>query len=100
VFVALAPDQLGVRVGAVELGHLAERGGDLKRGQVRAGEERRQVGRREGEMAVALFHVSDIAVQVACLEGRASSRRGRPSRFDGRAPTPAVRGRRRWRASL
>ncbi len=54
VLVALAADELGVRVVAEGLRQLVEGDGDLERGQVRAGEKRRQVGRREAQPATVV----------------------------------------------
>jgi hypothetical protein len=65
VLLALAVDEIGVRVRPVRLLELAAGDGDLRCGQVRAGEMARQVGRRELEGVV----------------GRSLTKLGRSGRF-------------------
>jgi hypothetical protein len=69
VLVALAADQLGVRVVAERPLELLARHRELERRQVRAGEEADQVGRREAEAATLGAHSSIVAPGVAVLTG-------------------------------
>ena len=58
---ALPPNQVSVRVDPVRLGKLTARDGHLLRGEVRAGEKRRQIGRRERQATIAKLHSTSIA---------------------------------------
>jgi hypothetical protein len=61
VLVALAADQVSVEVDTERLRELAARDGELQRRQVRAGEERIEVGGGQREAVSALAHIPTLA---------------------------------------
>src|SRR5215208_4662839 len=61
VLVALAPDELGVEVDPIGPLELAALDGQLERRQVRAGQERVELGRREDETVRPLMHLNTLA---------------------------------------
>jgi len=61
VLLALAADEVGVEVDPVRPDKLAALDGELKRGQVRAGEEVIEIGRRKNELDSAPAHLLTFA---------------------------------------
>ena len=61
VLLALAADEVGVEVDPIGPLELAARDGQLERRQVRAGQERVEVGRREDEAVRPLMHLNTLA---------------------------------------